>query len=431
MVQNNSSRRKFLKKNVLAGAFIAAGGPLLYANSSAKVKLPTPFKTAENYNEIDWDAVRSAFLFDEDKNYFNVASLGPSPRSVIDTICNTMRDLETICSHGHHMTENTHLEIAKFLNVEANEIAITRNATEGMNIMAKMLRLKAGDEVILTKEEHVGGAAPWLALQENIGIKVVLVDMDYSGETNLKRITDKVTSKTKAIMFSHITCTTGMRLPVKEIAAFCRKNNIYSCVDGAQALGMFPIDLTDLDPDFYTASGHKWLLGPKGTGVLYIRTELIKKLKPVFTGAYTVSDFDLQEMTFTNVFSAQREEYGTRNTSIILGIETAIEFISTIGIENVGRRGLEFATYFRQKIKDLEKVEILTPENPAFAASIITIRIAGVDNLELNMKISVDHGIRLRGIYENDINGIRISFCVFNTYKEVDNLVKVIREVAS
>ena len=136
-------------------------------------------------------------------------------------------------------------------------------------------------------------------------------------------------------------------------------------------------------------------------------------------------------MTFTNVFSAQREEYGTRNTSIILGIETAIEFISTIGIENVGRRGLEFATYFRQKIKDLEKVEILTPENPAFAASIITIRIAGVDNLELNMKISVDHGIRLRGIYENDINGIRISFCVFNTYKEVDNLVKVIREVAS
>jgi selenocysteine lyase/cysteine desulfurase len=256
-----------------------------------------------------------------------------------------------------------------------------------------------------------------------------LVDLDITGKKNLQIIKDTVTSKTKAIAFSHITCTNGMKLPVKEIAAFCKSKNIYSCVDGAQALGMFPIDLTDMNPDFYTSSGHKWLFGPKGTGVLYMNKKWITKLNPVFAGAYTDSKFDLNSLTMEYLESVQREEYGTRNTAISLGLESAIDFINTIGIENVAKRGRELASYFRKGLSELNEVEILTPEATEFSASMITFKIKGKDNLKINQQIGREYKIRLRGIYENDLNAIRVSFAVFNTFKEINNLLIALKEV--
>jgi selenocysteine lyase/cysteine desulfurase len=432
MNYNPLSRRKFLKKNALAGVVCATGIPFLLGNSRSPELDNSfrPLRLGENYEEIDWEAVRAAFLIDANKNYFNTASLGPSPKIVVDKVCDAMRELETSCSHGHHLAAQTHAVIASFLNVTEDEIAVIRNATEGMNIIARMLRLKKGDEVLITTHEHVGGAAPWLALKNDLGIRIRLIDIDQSGEKNLQLIQDHISAKTKAIVFSHITCTTGMRLPAKEIAALCRANNIYSCVDGAQALGMFPIDLHDMNPDFYTSSGHKWLLGPKGTGVLYINKERLKELAPVYAGAYTDSEYNLETQTLKYRLSAQREEYGTRNTPMVLGLSQAIDFMNDIGMENVARRGRELSLRFRSGVKELTNIDILTPENEQYSASILTFRIKGIDNLELNQKISRDHKVRLRGIYENDLNAIRISFSIFNTDQEVDYLIETIRALS-
>jgi cysteine desulfurase/selenocysteine lyase len=428
---SKETRRGFIQKSILSGAFFSLGIPFLKANNNLETTyLDSEFKLENtDYNNIDWKKIREQFLFSKDKQYLNTASLGPSPKIVIDTICKTIEKLETTCSHGHHLTEKTHTQIAAFLNTSPDEIAVIRNATEGMNIIARTLRLKAGDEVIITTHEHVGGASPWLALQKDLGVVVKLVDLDITGKKNLQIIKDTVTSKTKAIAFSHITCTNGMKLPVKEIAAFCKSKNIYSCVDGAQALGMFPIDLTDMNPDFYTSSGHKWLFGPKGTGVLYMNKKWITKLNPVFAGAYTDSKFDLNSLTMEYLESVQREEYGTRNTAISLGLESAIDFINTIGIENVAKRGRELASYFRKGLSELNEVEILTPEATEFSASMITFKIKGKDNLKINQQIGREYKIRLRGIYENDLNAIRVSFAVFNTFKEINNLLIALKEV--
>ena len=419
------TRRGFIQKSILSGAFFSLGIPFINANNNHESKtLDSEFILENtNYDRIDWTKIREQFLFPKDKQYLNTASLGPSPRMVIDTICKTIEKLETTCSHGHSLTKKTHTQIAAFLNTSPDEIAIIRNATEGMNIIARTLRLKAGDEVIITTHEHVGGASPWFALQKDLGVVVKLIDLDITGEKNLQIIKDAVTSKTKAIAFSHITCTNGMKLPAKEIAAFCKSKNIYSCVDGAQALGMFPIDLTDMNPDFYTSSGHKWLFGPKGTGILYMNKKWISKLNPVFAGAYTDSKFDLNSLTMEYRASVQREEYGTRNTAISLGLGSAIEFINTIGIENVAKRGRELANHFRKGLSEIPEIEILTPETAIYSASMLTFRIKGKDNLKLNQEISRAHKIRLRGIYENDLNAIRVSFAVFNNFKEIDNLI--------
>jgi selenocysteine lyase/cysteine desulfurase len=127
--------------------------------------------------------------------------------------------------------------------------------------------------------------------------------------------------------------------------------------------------------------------------------------------------------------SVQREEYGTRNAAISLGLGSAIEFINAIGIENVAKRGRELASYFRKGLSEIPEIETLTPETAAFSGSMLTFRIKGKDNLKINQQISREHKIRLRGIYENNLNAIRVSFAVFNSFTEIDNLLIALKEI--
>ena len=427
-----TSRRSFIKKNVLSGLFLTTAISLLKADSilESKDSIPVLNFNTSDYNSIDWEQVREQFLFSKEKHYLNTGSLGPSPRIVINTICENIEKLETSTSHGHNLIEETHDKAAKFLNVTSDEIAFTRNATEGLNITARSLRLKKGDEIIISTHEHVGGASPWMALAKDFGAIVKLIDLDFNGENNFQIIKENITKNTKVVAFSHITCTTGMKLPAKAIVELCRSKGIYTCIDGAQSLGMFPIDLRDINPDFYASSGHKWLFGPKGTGVLFINKNIIEHIDPVFAGAYTDSKFDLNTLTMEYRNSAQREEYGTRNTPITLGLGAAFDFINAIGIDNVAKRGRELVTHFRKGIANTSQIEILTPESEDYSASIITIRLKGKDNLKLNPTLNKEKGLRMRGIYENNINGIRISFAIFNSFDEVDVLVNSLIEVA-
>ncbi len=428
---SKSSRRSFIKKNILSGLFLTSAVPLLKADSllESKGSIPALNFNTSNYNSIDWQQVREQFLFAKDYHYLNTGSLGPSPRVVINTVCENIEKLETSCSHGRHDIDKTHEKAANFLNVTPDEIAFTRNATEGLNIAARSLRLKKGDEIIISTHEHVGGASPWMALEKDFGAKVKLIDLDFNGENNLQIIKDNITKKTKVVAFSHITCTTGMKLPAKAIVELCKSKGVYTCIDGAQSLGMFPIDLADINPDFYASSGHKWLFGPKGTGVLFINKNIIKEIDPVFAGAYTDSKFDLNSLTMEYRESAQREEYGTRNTPITLGLGSAIDFINAIGIDNVAKRGRELVSRFRKGVANTPEIEILTPESDVYSASMITIRIKGQDNLKLNPILNKEKNLRMRGIYENKINGIRISFAIFNSFKEVDLLVNSLKEI--
>jgi len=432
-----STRRDFIKKNALGGLFCATGLPFLgLANilQSKKVSLKLLSNIGE-YNEIDWDEVRKQFLLDNDRCYMNAASLGPSPQIVIEQMCEMYKDLETRCDERPPLVAAAHEKIAKFLNANSNEIAITRNTTEGMNIVARSLDLKAGDEILLTNHEHIGGAAPWIALQKDIGVQIKLVNLDLSGRDNLQIIKDSLSEKTKVVSFSHLTCTTGMLLPAKEIVALCRSKGIYSCVDGAQSVGMIPVDLADMNPDFYACSGHKWLLGPKGTGILFINESVIEKCTPVFVGSHSDEKYDLDSLVLEYRNTAQREEYGTRNTPMVVGLSSAIDFISDIGIENVAKRGRELTTHFYDGLSQIPEVEILSPTEVEYFASIATIRIKDKVNASIPQKL-FDKGkenngkyIRTRYIYENNLKGIRISFAICNSINDVDYLLDSLKEI--
>ncbi len=426
-------RRDFLKKNLLGSLLISSGLPFVSFRPSEEkthsAKLPG-LNGVEPFSSL-WEGVRDAFLFEDQQIYLNTASLGPSPKVVVDEMCERLKRMETKFgakgANGHGL-ESVYQNIADFFHTTTDQFAITRNTTEGMNIMANSLPLKAGDEVILTTHEHVGGASPWLLLQNEIGIKVVLVELDLSGVDNLSRIRAKITDRTKAVCFSHVCCTTGMILPAKEIVELCKENKLYSCVDGAQAAGLIKVDLKEIDPDFYAASGHKWLFGPKGTGIFFINNRVIEKIKPVFAGAYFDRKFDLNKKVLEYRKTARRVEYGTRNLPMIAGLGKAVSFVQELGIENIEARGKAMHDYLRNTLESNQRVEILSPANKEFATGIFTFRFKERDNLAIVKSLyQKPERIKLRGVYENDLNAIRVSTTAFTQKRELDQLLAALQ----
>jgi len=423
-MKNEKSRRNFLKK-------MAWGGAIAGSISSVKAiaKQPSAFHPTPNNHKEYWKLIRQDFPLLPHRIYFNTGSLGPSPQIVMDTVFYWMKNLNGIGEGGHEKIPKVREKLASFINCKPEEVTFTRNTTEGINIMAQSLPLEAGDEIILTKHAHVGGAAPWLALKKEKSISIRLIELDLTGKNNLEIIKNAVSSKTKAIVISHVTCTTGMVLPIKEINEFCRSKNIYTCIDGAHPLGMMQLDMKDLKPDFYASSGHKWLLGPKGTGILYINKNIIQTLKPSFVGAHSDKNYSLDDEIFEYGETAKRHEYGTRNTPIILGLGAAIDYISQIGILNIEHRGKSLATYLKNELSNFKKIEILTPIAPEYSASIVSFRIKGMKQETIQQKLKYNPKCRVRGIHENNLNAIRISCAFYNSFEEIDRLIAGIEDI--
>ncbi|NOY79108.1 MAG: aminotransferase class V-fold PLP-dependent enzyme [Calditrichaeota bacterium] len=431
------SRRSFLKGLAVA----TAGIPwVLTGTHSLRAMVhpePFAFEPAAGKpvpNKRYWELVRKEFSLTHDRIYFNTGGLGPSPRYVMDAVMNMMRKVNEISETEHHIFGDIRKQAAAFLGCDADELAFTRNATEGMNIIARGaaqgMGLKAGDEIILTTHEHPGGAMPWLALKNDLGVKIRLMDPVADPDENLKRILRLVTPKTKGISISHVTCTLGYKFPVKEICAAVHERGLFCALDGAQAIGMFPVNLHDIGCDFYTTSGHKWLLGPKGTGIVYIRRGIRKKFVPEFVGAYSNSDYDLDKVILKYLSSADATEYGTRSAPLVAGIGAAINFMDTIGMNRVAEHGRELAGHFKQEVQKIPNVSVLTPMSWDTSNSIATFKIKGLNYRDVVTELVSQRKLRVRPVGEHHIDAIRVSFHVFNQMREVDILLKNIREIA-
>ena len=298
-----------------------------------------------------------------------------------------------------------------------------------MNIVAYGVNLKAGDEVVLTAHEHVSESMAWIYAAQQVGAKVIFVELDLNGSTNFEKIVAATSSKTKIIVFSHITCTTGLVLPVQNIAAWCRENKVYSCADGAQSVGMIPVNLHELGVDFYITCGHKWLFGPKETGILYIAERNLNFLGGGYVGAYSDTMFDPKNKILELKKEASRYEYGTRNSALIVGLGKAVEFIEEIGIERIQARGVELKTLLYNLIKDMPEVEIFTPSSLEFSASILTFRLNTLEYKKAQKLLLTRYQIRIRCIYENDIKGIRVSCACYNSEKQIELLAAALKEI--
>ena len=382
-------------------------------------------------NEFDWQAIKKQFTLDKKIHHFNIASIGSSPLVVQEKIISTIKKVNKFGKEKHEIVNETRNKLAKLVNANSTQLAITRNTTEGLNIVARSLKLKRGDQVIITSEEHVGGTTPWLTLQNEIGIRVVVIDILGKESNATKLIQSAITKRTKVVSVSHLTYTTGTILPIKEIINLCRKKRIYSVIDGAQALGHIKVDLGELQPDFYTASCCKWLYGPNGTGMLYLNKSFLHNFPPLFAGAYTDRQYDAKKGIYEYKTHASRYEYGTVNAPIIAGLGAAIDFVDFIGVHKISLRGKALALRFRKGIYFNKNIKIITTNNYKYSASIVTFKILHKDNAIIKRQLFSKNSFIIRLIFENNINALRASFCIYNDEIEVDQLIKEINLIAN
>lgn len=389
--------------------------------------LASPLPNNNNY----WGEIAKNFRLKDGFHYFNNGTIGLSPIVVSNAVKNEMDIMDT--TGGQHHEEATIKALAGFLKVQNDEIALTHNVTEGVNIVAWGIPLKKGDEIILTDQEHVGGATPWLHRAKREDLKVKIVPIKNTANEVIDAIQKAITSKTRVIAIPHIPCTNGQILPIKEIATIAKRKDIWIVVDGAHPPGMLNINLTDLGVDAYSSCCHKWMLGPKGTGFLYVNKNRQNELMPTFVGAGSDSGWDIMANCPTyNGYSnnGNRYFYGTQNNALHKGVIASIDFLNEIGMDKVELRCRSLAALVQQEIMALgDRAEMVSPTEEISRSGIISFRLKKIDHNHFFSK-ALDKGFRIRSVPENGINCIRVSTHIYNQPEEIQEFIEWVYDVA-
>ncbi len=289
---------------------------------------------------------------------------------------------------------------------------LTRNTTEGLNLIAQSLQLKEGDEIITTTLEHGGCEVGLDFLVKTKGAVLKKIELPLPGNTVaeiIETIERNITPITKLLMLSHVNTITGMLMPFAEIAKITRPKGIYLIADGAQAPGLVNVDVKALGIDAYSASGHKWLMGPKETGFLFIRKEFQELVQPVFT--------------FSGL-TAYSASSGTRNVSTIIGLGLAIDFHNRIGADKIQQRTLQLRNYCLAELKKLKGLKIISPESSALSTGIVSFSLDAVKNSEIFSKMK-ERDIVVKLLSQH--NAIRISCHMFVSKKDIDTFIKELK----
>lgn len=369
--------------------------------------------------------------------YFDNAATTFKPYRVIDKMNEYYYDYNANSHRGDYdisfkvddEIDYTRDLVKMFINAKrTDEIIFTRNTTDSLNMICFgyfLNYLKENDEIILSSSEHASNILPWLILSIKKNIKIVFVD-SVNEKLNINDLISKITNKTKVISLAHITNVSGDKRDIKTICKIAHKHNILVVVDGAQSVPHIKTDVQDLDVDFLAFSAHK-MCGPTGVGVLYGKYDLLKKMIPFEYGGGMNLIYDSNSLRLAEL--PYRFEAGTPNLSGIIGFSESINYLNEIGMDNIERHEKYLKKYL---IKELEKIPYIKIYNKDTEGSIVLINIDGVLSgdlgLYLNTKcICVRSGKHCAKMGDNTEDTVRISLYFYNTYEEIDYLIKVLK----
>ena len=408
-----TSRRSFLG----AGSY---GALLVSAASGIQSRRPV-LATPQGLDDDAWEDVRAQFLLEPGVAYLNNASLGMPPVQVVEAVARGYRALSREPLHGKYELNDTIQQrvlpkLARTLGADPEELALTRNATEALHLQTVGLQLQPGDEVLYTSQEHPAGRRPWEFRTRYHGItaRPIFVPSPLPSEDEVVEILEgAIGDKTRAIAFCHVT-RGGHLYPVKRLSSMARSRGVISLVDGAQAVGMFPINLRGLGCDAYSASLHKWLLGPVGTGVLFVRTEARAQIRSSYAPDATLA-------------SPALAPPGTVDLPLRAALEAALDFSATIGLENIERRTRYLSDYLKQRLVEMKELTLLSGETNQVSGPASTIfEMKGVDPLALVPLFDREHSMHIDEHQRDGHNAIRISTHVYNTTRELDRLISAL-----
>ncbi len=377
-------------------------------------------------NEDFWFQVQRAYDVDRSIINLNNGGVAPAPRSVMAAMSRHL----AFTNHlpPRHLwrvldpqVETVRERIASVFGCDAEEIAITRNTSESLEICLYGLDLKAGDEVLCTSHDYprMLNTLRQREQREGIVLKTFNFPTPPDNPSELVRLFEEnITPKTKVILCCHITNLTGQIFPVKEIAALARARGIEFVVDGAHAFSHFPFKHADLDCDYYGTSLHKWLSAPIGTGFLYVRRSKIKALWPLMAAPDPKAD-DIRKF----------EEIGTHPTAPRLAIAEALNFYEGIGAERKAARLRYLRDRWAKRLMTQKGVTVYTSFDPVQSCGIGTVGIEGVDNGALTGHLFKEHRILVTPIVIEHVAGIRVTPNTYSTLRDVDTFCEAMESV--
>ncbi len=372
--------------------------------------------------------------------YFDNAATTLKPKSVI----NAMTDYyENYSANSHRGDYNIAFKVddeidlsretvKRFINARRKEeIIFTSGATESLNMIVFGFFeniLKDGDEIILSKSEHASNILPWYILSLKKKVKLKFIPLDEENKITLPNLLKTITDKTKVISLAHITNVIGDIRNINEIIEIAHSNNIYTVIDGSQSVPHIKTNIKEMDPDFLVFSGHK-MCGPTGIGILYGKYELLTKMMPFKFGGGMNESFNEKKLVLESI--PYRFEAGTQNISGIIGLRHAIEYIESIGFDEIHRHELYLKNYLIRKLKEIPYIKIY---NESSESSIVLINadniLSGELGLYLNSKnICVRSGTHCAKMLKDESHfedTVRISLYFYNTYEEIDELIKAL-----
>jgi selenocysteine lyase/cysteine desulfurase len=401
-----NTRRRFLATigvTSMAGAAVAAGAAGATGATGAQQAPPE-------------------YLLTPGLTYLNTASLGPTSRAVLNRTLEAWNELESnpvYMAYGDgpvlNAADRTRDLAAGLLGCTADEILITRSTTEAMNSLAQGIRLVQGDRILMTDQEHEGGSLGWQYRSRRDGAHIDIVPVapeDHDPIEIVRRFAAAMTPATKVISVSHVIASTGLRMPIAEIAALAKSRGALCIVDGAQAVGQIDVNVKALGCHAYATAGHKWLMAPKGTGLLYVNREA--------AGIEPIQWEDGRRFIANST--------GVGSLPLAVGLGAAIEAMRGRGMAAVESHNIALRNRAYAGLKEIPKLEVVsTPPGPLTTALVAARLPAEIDSRQVRDTLRLKHGVMIKMVEKRWFNGIRLSPHIFNTEQDIDVALRAIR----
>ena len=431
-LEGNISRRTILK-----GMFSSAAAGILlpYTSLEQQISQTESLQEAvkrigekENGDERFWGIVKRQFMIRDGLIMLNAANLCPSPLSVQKKLFELTKDVDSDPSFSNRtkyagIKEAVREGIAKYVNVNPDEIALVRNTSEGNNIVINGLRMGKGDEVVYWDQNHPTAHVAWDVRAERYGYRVVRVQTPENPKTSedlMKPFEKALTSRTKVLCFSHVSNVSGIRLPAKEMCQLARSKGILTLVDGAQTFGTYPLFLHDIGCDFYTASSHKWFCGPREMGMLYVRRGMAESVYPSIVGVGWENARASGAIKFETLGQQAVERFGA--------MLEALKFHKTLWMLRISTRAHMLADAVRNGVKKrIPDAQFITPMEHQRSWGVVIFNIPGVDPSQVLEILYHKYNIGCAVMGQN----IRFSPHFYNTLEDIDKAVYAVAQISS
>jgi len=323
--------------------------------------------------------------------------------------------------------------LAALVNAEPSETSVTRSGTDGCSFVLGAFDFKAGDQLVISDQEHPAILYPAFALQRTAGVEVRRFRIDADPAITLESFAAQLSPRTRLVAFSHVSCETGIRVPAAEMIRLAQAQGARVLLDGAQTVGAIPVDFKALGPDYLTGSVHKWLCGPKGTGVLYVRQDRLDELTPRYVGGGSLAGFPYDALDRPDQIrvefapAASRFEYGMRSPAVYAGIVSAIDYLNGIGWSAIVDHERQINALLKQRLLETPGVRVQTPAAWENSSALLNFAVDGVSGHDLSARLWNDFKIVQRAVRDPD--GVRLSTAYFSAPQDVDRVIEAVAAI--